>query len=117
GSLALTPLIGAEFIPGADEGQIQIRVETAPGSSLKHTERISDQVNDKLSNYEDLVETNFVSIGGGGFDSFGASGNQATYTMQLIPSADRDETTTEVVKNIHEDLQEIPSAEITVSSM
>lgn len=117
-SLALMPLIGAEFIPSADQGQIEIRVETAPGSSLQHTEDITNQVNDKLKAYEDIVETNFVSVGGGGFGGMGGgTSNTATYTMQLIPSTERDRTTTEVVQAIGDDLKSVPSAEITVSSM
>src|SRR5690625_3196394 len=31
GSIALTPIIGAEFIPAGDQGQMEIRVETPPG--------------------------------------------------------------------------------------
>lgn len=116
GSLALTPLIGAEFIPSADQGQMEIKVETAPGSSLKHTEEIAEQVNEKLTDYEKVIETNYVTIGGG--DAMGGGGgNTASYTMQLIPSGDRDQTTTEIVQDIDKDLQAIPGAEITVSAM
>src|SRR5699024_30204 len=39
-SLALIPFIGAEFIPSSDQGQVEVSVETAPGSSLKHTETV-----------------------------------------------------------------------------
>src|SRR5699024_11743833 len=34
-SLALIPFIGAEFIPSADEGQMEIQVETSPGTSIE----------------------------------------------------------------------------------
>src|SRR5699024_6759284 len=47
----------------------------------------------------------------------GGSVNTASYTMQLIPSSDRDRTTTDIVKALDEDLKYIPSADITVSSM
>lgn len=117
GSIALTPLIGAEFIPSADEGQVGIQVETAPGGSLEFTEQITEQINEKLSAYEEVIETNFVSIGGAAFGGMSASGNTASYTMQLIPSSDREKSTSEIVKEIDEDLQNIPSSEITVSAM
>lgn len=120
GSLALIPLIGAEFIPAADQGQMEIAVETDEGSSLKHTEAITEQVNEKIADYEPLMETNYVSIGGGGDVSGmggGGDGSTATYTIQLVPSEERDQTTTEIVQEMDKDLQTIPGAEITVSSM
>ncbi|SEP74403.1 hydrophobic/amphiphilic exporter-1, HAE1 family [Virgibacillus subterraneus] len=116
GSLALTPLIGAEFIPSSDQGQMEIRVEAAPGSSLEHTQGIVDQINEQLTEYDDVIETNYVSVGGGGFGAMAASGNQATYTMQLIPSTDRSKTTKDIVQEIDEDVQSIPGAEITVNA-
>ncbi|MEF2292919.1 efflux RND transporter permease subunit [Virgibacillus dokdonensis] len=119
GSLALTPFIGAEFIPSADQGQLEIRVETTPGSSLEHTEDIVDQVNKELTPFESVIETNYVSVGGGGMAAGGgsSSGNQAVYTMQLIPSGEREKTTVQIVQEIDDKLQEIAGAEITVHSM
>ena len=116
-SLALVPFIGTEFIPSSDQGQINISVETAPGSSLKYTEEITEQVNEQLNDYEDVVETNYISIGGGGFGGGASSGSVGTYTMQLVPSTDRDKTTTDIVQEIDQALQNIPGAEITVSTM
>ncbi|MUK89691.1 MMPL family transporter [Ornithinibacillus sp. L9] len=115
-SLALTPLIGAEFIPSADQGQMQITVETETGSSLSHTEDIVEKVNERLTGYEDYIETNYVSVGGGSPMAMGGGGNSATYMIQLIPASDRDKTTTEIVQEIDEDLQGIPGAEIIVSA-
>ncbi|EQB38161.1 MULTISPECIES: efflux RND transporter permease subunit [Virgibacillus] len=120
GSLALTPFIGAELIPSADQGQMEVRVETAPGSSLSHTEDIVEKVNQELEPFESVIETNYVSVGGGGgmaAASGGSSGNQAVYTMQLVPSGERVKTTSDVVQEIDEALKDIPGAEITVSSM
>ncbi|QHS23531.1 efflux RND transporter permease subunit [Virgibacillus sp. MSP4-1] len=117
-SLALIPMIGAEFIPQSDQGQIQINVNTPTGTHLESTEEIADQVDEKLSNYEDVIETNFVTVGGsGGMVGGGGSSNQASYMIQLVPQEDRDVTTTEVVTQMDDDLQKIPGAEITVSAM
>src|SRR5690625_1347616 len=115
-SLALIPFIGAEFIPSSDQGQVEVSVETAPGSSLKHTETVVDQVNDKLTDYEKVIETSFASVGGGGM-GMGSGSNQASFTMQLIPATDRDETTTDIVQEMDKALADIPGAEITVSAM
>ncbi|WP_088052249.1 efflux RND transporter permease subunit [Virgibacillus dakarensis] len=116
-SLALVPFIGAEFIPASDQGQVQIQVEAPAGSSLKHTEEIVEQVNGKLDAYEELMETSYVSVGGSGFGVGAASGDTATYTIQLIPSSDREKTTDDIVQEINNEIKDIPGAEITVSSM
>ncbi|APC49713.1 acriflavin resistance protein [Virgibacillus halodenitrificans] len=115
-SLALTPFIGAEFIPSADQGQMEVRIETDQGSSLAHTEEITEKVNKKLADYEDIMETNYVSIGGGDFGE-GGSANSAVFTIQLIPSGEREKSTDQVVQQMDKDLSDIPGAEITVSAM
>lgn len=115
-SLGLTFLIGAEFIPSADQGQMSINVQTASGSSFTHTQKVVDQINDRLEKYEKDFETNYVSVGGSGFMG-GGSGNQASYTIQLVPASDRDKSTTQIVKELDKELQAIPGAEITVNTM
>lgn len=116
-SLALTPLIGAEFIPASDQGQVEISVEAAPGSTLEYTEEIVNEINEKLKAYDQVVETNYVTVGGGGFGMMGSSGNQATYTIKLTPSTERSRTTKTIVQEMDQDTQTIPGAEITVSAV
>lgn len=116
-SLALFPLIGAEFVPSSDQGQIEIKVETEPGSSLEHTESVVMETNEKLTNYQDVIETNYVTVGGGGFGQASTSASTGTYTIQLIPSTDREKSTTDIVQEIDEDVQSIAGAEITVSAV
>ncbi|SES87588.1 hydrophobic/amphiphilic exporter-1, HAE1 family [Oceanobacillus limi] len=117
GSLALTPLIGAEFMPASDQGQVQVNVETATGTSLSQTEEVVEKVNERLAAYEEYIEMNYVSVGGGDMTGMGGGGgNQATYMMQLIPASDRDKSTTDIVQEMDEDLQRVPGAEISVSA-
>jgi len=113
-SLALIPFIGAEFIPESDQGQMGITVETEPGMSLSYTEDIVEQINEKLTSYEDVMETNFVSMGS---DAGMMGGGSASYTIQLIPATERDQSTDEIVQAIDEDVEEIAGADIKVSAM
>ncbi len=117
GSLLLIPSIGAEFIPASDQGQIQISIETAPGSSFSHTAEVVKQVNEKLTAYEGEIETDFVSLGGGDFGGMGTNMSEASITIQLISSTDRTRRDTEIVKEMNEVMQEIPSANIQVNAM
>lgn len=116
GSLALTPLIGAEFMPSADQGQFEISASTRAGSTLEETERVVDEINEALAEYDDIIQTSFVTAGSGGL-AFGSSSNNASYTVQLVPVSERDMSTTELVKQLDEKLQKIAGAEITVSEV
>ncbi|MBG9794636.1 acriflavin resistance protein [Paenibacillus dendritiformis] len=115
GSLFLVPFIGMEFMPGGDQGQIQISVQTPSGTSLEETKKVADKVAALLKPYENIIDTASESIGGGGPFSGGA--NSATFTIQLIRATERDMTTTAMMRELAEAVSDIPGAEITVSAM
>lgn len=120
GSLALIPFIGTEFIPEGDQGQLEVSIETPVGTTEEQTTAIAEQVNDKLEAYQDVMEVNYVTIGSGDAVASamgGGSANRATYTIQLVDPADRDQTTEDVMQAIDQDVQTIAGAEITVSAM
>ncbi|HEX6593669.1 MAG TPA: efflux RND transporter permease subunit [Bacillota bacterium] len=116
-SLALVPLIGAEFIPSSDEGQMEIQVETSPGTTTKELEKIVGLVNDELAAYEEEIETAFVSAGDDGFNMFGGDANIATIMVQLIPATEREQSTISIAQTLDDKLQKIPGAEITAGAM
>lgn len=117
GSLALIPLIGAEFMPAGDQGEISINVKTATGSKLADTEEITNQINEKLKPYEKIIKTNYLTIGNAGITGGGmsTSTNLASYMILLVPSSERDKTTDQVMSEINEAVKDIPGAEIMVS--
>ncbi|GGD28454.1 efflux RND transporter permease subunit [Pontibacillus salipaludis] len=117
GSGFLVPQLGTEFIPPSDQGQIEVTVEAPSGTSLQGTESITKQIDEKLEPYEEIISSNYLSIGGGGFEGFSSTSNEASYTIQLIPPEDRERTTSTVMQQIDEDLSDIVGAEITVSEM
>lgn len=118
-SLALIPFIGAEFIPEGDQGQLSLTVQTPVGTSAAKTEEIVVKVNEQLANYDDVIRVSYVSIGGGGLGGgfMGGGSSQASYTIELVPASERDQTTVEITQAINEDLNVIAGADITVSEM
>ncbi|HLS09899.1 efflux RND transporter permease subunit [Lentibacillus sp.] len=116
GSLALIPMIGASFMPSSDQGQLQVNIETQSGSSLEHMQSVTEDVNEKLAAYDDVIDVSYLNVGGGGGAGMGSSSNQATYMMQLIPASDRSQTTDDVVQSMSEDLESVPGADISVIS-
>jgi len=118
GSLALIPLIGAELMPAADQGQAQITVETEVGTNSDYMLGIVEQVNEIIAEYDDVVDVSYVTVSNGGMGMMGpTSSNQATYTLQLIPVSERDQSTTDIMLEMDEKLQSIAGADITASAM
>jgi heavy metal efflux system protein len=54
GTLALSPLLGSEFLPKLDEGNIWLTVGLAPSSSLEHTKSIERDVRRALTKYPEV---------------------------------------------------------------
>ncbi|WP_117149609.1 MULTISPECIES: efflux RND transporter permease subunit [Paraliobacillus] len=116
-SLALTPFIGTEFIPEGDQGQLSVTVETPVGTTEEKTKEVTDQVNERLADFQDVIDVSYVSIGGSGNGMMGGSANQASYTIQLVGADDRDQSTGEVSEAISNNLEGIVGADITVSEV
>ncbi|KHE68088.1 efflux RND transporter permease subunit [Halobacillus sp. BBL2006] len=119
GSVALIPLIGTEFIPPSDQGQIQIDVNMPEGTSMEETEAFTNKVDERIEEFSDIIEVSYLSIGGGGFG--GGIGNTssdfANYTIQLVDPGDREIRTQQAMKEIDESLADLPGAEIQVSEL
>ncbi|TDQ36110.1 efflux RND transporter permease subunit [Aureibacillus halotolerans] len=118
GSFALIPFIGGEFIPSSDQGQLSISVTTPDGSLLEETEAVTNQINEAILPYKDIVASNYLAIGGSGMFGVGSSSaNTASYTIQLIPAAEREMTTDQLMAVLQEKTADIIGAEIDVSAV
>ncbi|WP_079477978.1 efflux RND transporter permease subunit [Halobacillus salinus] len=118
GSGALVPLIGTEFIPASDQGQITMRVNMPEGTSIDETEQLTNTVDERLSEYSDIIDVSYVTIGGGGMTGIGnGSSDFASYTIELIDPGDRERTTAQMVEQLQESVSDIPGADIQVSEM
>lgn len=114
-SAFLVPYIGFEFIPGSDQGQVQINAFTQVGSNLEETEEMVKEIDLLLAEYEAVIDVGYVSIGsGGGFG--GTSSDQASYFMQLVPPSERDISTDEFISELNGKALDIPGAEVTFSA-
>lgn len=117
-SLALIPRLGLAFIPEADQGQIEISVETPSGTNLESTVDVVDQVNAVMAEDENIVESSFATVGSSGDGmSFGTTANTASYMIQLVPKDERDLSTEEVMQKWDSQIQKIAGADITVNVM
>ena len=62
GSLALTPLVGGEFMPRTDEGVFTLKIKTPVGTSLTYADQKVRQVEEALQEFPEIVLTS-VTVG------------------------------------------------------
>ncbi|MGE5397752.1 MAG: efflux RND transporter permease subunit, partial [Chitinophagales bacterium] len=110
-------LIGAEFIPRTDAGQMSISVEMDKGTVLGETDKVVSQIEDVI-NSMDETETIFTSVGSTGemmIDTGTSATDTATMTVMLKEKSQRKRSTAQVVEDLRAHMANIPGAKITVS--
>ncbi len=110
-SLAITPLIGKEFMATQDEGQFNIQVETPLGSSIHRTSKILQTVEERVRNLPTVADT-FTTIGAG------AEGrvNVATVLVKLGPKSERSLGQQEIMVMARERLADLTHCKISVEN-
>ncbi len=102
GSFALVPLIGSEFLPLSDRGQVFITFEAAPGSSLKQSASLTAQLEDRLRDIPEVTGI-FTSIG-----SQQRSVNEGMIIVILSPHNQRDRHVFEIQSEMRRRLSDFP---------
>ncbi len=113
-SLCTIPLIGAEFMPTSDSGEISVSLEADKGSVIEDVDKITQVAEEKLLK-NPAVDVLFTSIGNSGQISMTASStNKATISVKLIPKSDR-EGVDQVAEEIRNSLSDISGVKKTVA--
>lgn len=121
-SLACIPLIGTDFIPVMDSGEVMVTFRTPPGSNSASTFQITQKVERII--LENIPELNeYFSITGrtqegllsvGGFEE---GSNMSTTLIKMIPIENRNRSTTDICNLLREKIRTIPNIDqLTVSS-
>ncbi|MDA8210848.1 MAG: efflux RND transporter permease subunit [Clostridia bacterium] len=117
-SLALLPVIGAEFMPKTDTGEISVNIELPKGTVIEETSGVVDKVEAILDKDIPEVKTIFTGIGATGRNmALGGSG-QTELAQIRVKVGKRNERTrhTEVIADdIRSRLKNIPGAKFQVS--
>ena len=118
GSLALIPLVGAEFMPVMDSGEISISIEGDKGSLLQETDNIIKRMEQELREIPE-VETIFSSVGSSSnmFMDTGVQGDKGTLYVKLVPREDRKRGVEIVSEEIRQRVADIPGAKIKITVM
>lgn len=117
-SMALVPLIGAEFLPHSDAGSISISVKLPYGTNLDETDRFVSELVDRIKEIPE-IEGIMESIGsaGGMAGLSGSDSSEASITLQLVPLNERQRSAEEVAEEIRKITMDMAGAEIKVRAV
>ena len=101
-------LVGGGFFPGDDRGELNMAVETPPGSSLEFTRLKTEEAAALARTYGDVTYS-FSTIGG----ASGAVDAGAIY-LKLTPMAERARDAAEIATALREDVKRIGGATVFV---
>jgi len=112
-SLLFLPLIGSEFLPPSDEGEVRINGRMEIGTRL-------DIVDQQTRIMERIVQpavpeavASVVSIGASGWRA--DAGSEGSIRMSLLPTTQRERSNTEIAKDLrHRLVDHIPGMEVRV---
>ncbi len=117
GSLFLIPLVGAEFMPKMDRGEMQVTIKLPRGTQLEETNRLASQVEGIILKMPE-VEAVFTRAGGSNQSlGPGVTGKDAAQIdVKLVKQKDRDRSLNEVMEDLRQRFAAIPGAKITVQA-
>jgi len=111
GSLLLFPLIGSEFLPPSDEGEVRVTGEMAIGTRLDIVDRQTRQMEAIVNAAVPETVSSVVSVGSVGWRPDAAATGQVN--LALLPSAQRKRSNTEIADDLRQRLSgKIPGMEI-----
>jgi HAE1 family hydrophobic/amphiphilic exporter-1 len=108
GSFFLVPLIGVEFVPPADLGELVVELETPVGSSLDYTAAKARQAEAAIREFPEVAYT-YATINTGA----AVGKNRGGVYVRLVPVSQRKRTPTTLSGPLRERLSAIPGIAVS----
>jgi len=116
-SFTLIPLVGTEFLPVGDMGEVNIDVTLPVGTLLSETEKTVDRIAEQILQIDE-VDVIFTSAGQGNQLSFGGNNSHiGNLYVRLKSLVERDRSINEIMEEMRKRLTDFPGTEIKVSAM
>ncbi len=117
--LVVSGVVGSEFFPQEDDGQISVNLQMPPGATLEATDQAARQAEQIVLKNVPETEAILTSVGSDNsganvFSGAGGGDNNATLTLRLVDKTQRQHSTSDVVEAIRPRLKEIPDATVAV---
>ena len=119
GTLLLIPLIGTDFFPSSDEGQIRMSMRLPVASSLGETIKVVEKVEGIIFEQVSELKSLWARAGSGKgrsvvFSGRFAGSHTATASMMLVDQSDRNRSSEAITRSLREKLSQIPGTIISV---
>ncbi len=106
-SMLLIPVVGFEFLPEEDSGEISINLELPAGATLETTDNLAKEMEDVIANHPE-VDSILTNVGGGAILLMGPdSPHEASLTVSLLPLEQREQLTAETAEDLRRELEAI----------
>jgi len=112
-SLLLLPLIGSEFLPPSDEGEVRVTGKMAIGSRLELVDRQTRMMEKIIQPAVPEAVSSVVSVGASGRRA--DAGSEGEISLSLLPVAQRERSNVEIAQDLRRRLEgSVPGMEIRV---
>ncbi|MGD9322816.1 MAG: efflux RND transporter permease subunit [Desulfobacterales bacterium] len=112
-SLLLLPLIGSEFLPPSDEGEVRINGKMEIGTRLELVDRQTQKMEQIIQPAVPEAVASVVSVGASGWRA--DAGSEGEVRMSLLPAAQRERSNVEIAKDLRRRLDgRVPGMEMRV---
>ncbi|HSP78122.1 MAG TPA: efflux RND transporter permease subunit, partial [Myxococcaceae bacterium] len=114
GAMALSPLMGVDFLPKTDNGELRFSVKASPGTSLWTTDALFKEVEAIIREEVPEAEVTVSQFGGG--EGFAALFGQNSYTgnvqVRLPPRSERERGQQEIENLLRERFKGLAGLEV-----
>jgi HAE1 family hydrophobic/amphiphilic exporter-1 len=112
-SLLLLPLIGSEFLPPSDEGEVRVSGKMEIGTRLELVDRQTRIMDQIIQPAVPEAVASVVSVGASGWRA--DAGSEGQIRMSLLPAAQRERSNVEIAQDLRRRLYgKVPGMEIRV---
>jgi len=112
-SLLLLPLIGTEFLPPSDEGEVRVAGKMEIGTRLELVDRQTRSMEQIIQPAVPEAVSSVVSVGSSGWRA--DAGAEGEINMSLLPAAQRERSNVQIAQDLRRRLEgRIPGMEIRV---
>ncbi len=118
-AVALAPVVGAEFLPYSDGGELNIVMTMPDGSNINSTDQLALEVEGLIAEeLGDDVQNIFTMVGASSNSfSSGTTTDSAEIRVMLVSSSERKISSKEAADTLRKRLNRIPDATFTVTAV
>lgn len=106
-------ILKIELMPSSDSNSLSINIETPPGYLLEDTESIASKIEEVVLGYPE-VQNISTRVGSGGSMRSSGGSNSASISIDLVDTAARERSSTQIIDSLRKDFRDIAGCKITI---